>query len=430
MRDRILACPGRECEVTCAHPASRAEVGASAEFGGIGKMRDVTAAALVLALSLLVVVGAADAQSHKKGALPDSHQAKREKANESVLMLLGGTAGGPYMQLAQDIATGVNENDKVRVIPLASDGAIGNIRDILMLRGVDLAITSLQALNSLKESGEHGPNLERRIAYISPLTVGPLHVLARAEIKSVKELDGKKVNVLQKGSGTSNYGIQIFKALGVEITPVHHTHNDAVELMRNGRIDAALCVCPIPVPALAAVKGDLGFKYLEVPYIPELEDTFLPASLTNEHYPNLVPPGTKVLTVGTSTVLIAYNWQPGTPRYRKIERFVNQFFSSIEKLRQPPHPPAWKDTNIAASVRGWQRFPAAQQWLDRQAAEVAAKAKADSKAKARAKAEAPAAGDKPPRPQAPKQGSSQLDDAEQERLFQEFLDWSKKQPKR
>jgi hypothetical protein len=240
----------------------------------------------------------------------------------------------------------------------------------------------------------------------------------------VKELNGKTVNVLQKGSGTSNYGIKILKALGVEIVPVNHTHNDAVRLLSSGEIDAALCVCPIPVPALAAVKSDLGFKYLEVPYIPELEETFLPASLGNEHYPNLVPPGTKVQTVGTSTVLIAYNWQPGSERYRKIERFVDAFFSNIDRLRKPPHPPAWKDTNIAASVRGWQRFPPAQQWLDRQAAEIAAKAKA----KARAKAEATAA--TPPRLQAPKGGTTVRDTAAQERLFQEFLEWSKKQPRR
>ncbi len=386
-------------------------------------MRDVIVAALVLALSPLGL-SAANAQPHKKGPQPAkvqpyAHHAEREKANENVLMLLGGTAGGPYMQLAQDIATGVNEKDKVRVIPLASDGAMGNVRDVLLLRGVDLAITSLQALNGLKASGEHGPNLERRIAYIAPLTVGPLHVLARADVTSVKELSGKRVNVLQKGSGTSNYGIKIFKALGVEIIPVNHTHNDAVQLMRTGEIDAALCVCPIPVPALAGVKSDLGFKYLEVPYIPELEEVFLPASLTSEHYPNLVPPGTKVQTVGTSTVLIAYNWQPGSDRYRKIEKFVHAFFSNIDKLRKPPHPPAWKDTNIAASVRGWQRFPAAQQWLDRQAAEVAAKAKAT----------ATVVDGKPARPPASRE-PSQHDAGVQERLFQEFLEWSRKQPKR
>src|SRR5262245_3433423 len=141
-------------------------------------MRDVIVAALVLALSPLAV-GAAYAQPKKSAQPAYSHQAEREKLNENVVMLLGGTAGGPYMQLAQDIATGVNEKDKMRVIPLASDGAIGNVRDILLLRGVDLAITSLQALNALKASEEYGPNLERRIAYISSLTVGPLHVLAR-----------------------------------------------------------------------------------------------------------------------------------------------------------------------------------------------------------------------------------------------------------
>jgi TRAP transporter TAXI family solute receptor len=346
-----------------------------------------------------------------------SHQAEREKLNENIVMLLGGTAGGPYMQLAQDIATAVNDKHNLRVIPLASDGAMGNVRDTLLLRGVDIGITSVQALNAIKASGEYGPNIDRRIAYISPLTVGPFHVLARPEYKSVKDLNGKKVNVLQKGSGTSNYGPQILKALGVEIVPVNATHNDAVQLMRSGEIDATLCVCPIPVPALAALKGDLGFKYLEVPYIAELEENYLPASITSEHYPNLVPAGTKVQTVGTSTILISYNWAPGTERYRKIEKFVNAFFSKIEKLRQPPHPPIWRDVNIAASIRGWQRFPAAQHWLDRQNAEAAAARKAP-----------PGIDLKQARAQAAK--AAPHDPAEQERLFREFLEWKRRQQPR
>ena len=56
---------------------------------------------------------------------------------------------------------------------------------------------------TLKASGEYGPNLERRIAYISPLAVDMLHVLARPEINSLKDLHGKKVNVMPKGSASS-----------------------------------------------------------------------------------------------------------------------------------------------------------------------------------------------------------------------------------
>jgi TRAP transporter TAXI family solute receptor len=377
----------------------------------------------VFALALgLSVAGDASAQTPKKGA-PLSHEAARAKANENLVMLLGGPAGGVFMQLAQDIAVATNEKDELRVLPLAGDGAVGNVRDVLVLRGVDLGITSVQALNLAKVSGEYGPNLEKRLAYITPLTVGPFHVLARGELKSVKDLHGKKVNLAQKGSGTSNYVPKIFKALGIEVVPIYVTHTEGIQLMRNGEIDATLCVCPLPVPAYAAIKPELGFRFLEVPYIDKLEEAFLPGSLTNEHYPNLIAPGATVKTVANTTVLVAFNWAPGTDRYRKIEKFVNAFFGNMDKLRQRPPPAIWKDVNISANIRGWPRFPAAQQWLDQQAAEAAAKAKAKVKAQA-------ASPPPPTLPQAPKGGVTEHDAATQERLFQEFLEWSKKQQRR
>ena len=383
-------------------------------------MRVSLVLAFLMALSPFVG-GAASAQTKQKGtklqkAAPAySHQDEREKANENLLMVLGGTLGGPYITLSQDIAIAVNDGDNLRVLPIAGDGAVKNVRDILLLRGVDLGITSVQVLNDLKASGLYGPNLDRRIAYVAPLGVDRFHVLARPEIKSLKDLNGKKVNVLAKGSGTAAFGPRVLKALGIEIVQVHATHNDGVQMMRAGEIDAALCVCPVPVPAYAAVKQEWGFKFLEVPYIAALEESYLPGSLPGEGYPNLIAKGSNVQTVATSTVLITYNWQPGSERYMKIERFVDAFFSKFDKLRQPPHHPTWREANFAATIRGWQRFRAAQQWLDRQEAEAAAKALATGVNVTQAKAQAARA--------------APHDAAEQERLFKEFLEWTRKRPR-
>jgi hypothetical protein len=41
--------------------------------------------------------------------------------------------------------------------------------------------------------------------------------------------------------------------------------------------------------------------------------------------------------------------------------------AKFDELRKPPRHPAWRDVNMAATIRGWQRFPAAQQWIDRTA---------------------------------------------------------------
>jgi hypothetical protein len=41
-------------------------------------------------------------------------------------------------------------------------------------------------------------------------------------------------------------------------------------------------------------------------------------------------------------------------------------FSRIDKLQAPGFDPKWKSINLAATVPGLTRFPAAQAWLDRQ----------------------------------------------------------------
>ena len=330
--------------------------------------------AFLLALSPLAV-SAASAQTQQRGAQPPkaapfSHQAEREKANENLLMVLGGTLGGPWIHMAQDIALTVTEGDSLRVLPVAGDGAKKNLRDVLLLRGVDLAITRLDVLNDVKASGEYGANLDRRVAYITALSVDMLQVLARPESSSLKDLNGKKMNVFPKGSVIPI----VLKALGVEIEEVNLSIPDGIQQMRTGEVHATACFCSVPIPAYAAVSSDLGFKLLEVPYTAALEESFLPASLSSETYPTLIARGSRVQTIGTHLLLVTYNWAPGTDRYRKVEKFVDAFFSQLDKLRQPPRHPAWRDVNIAATVPGWQRFAAAQRWLDRQAAEAAAKA--------------------------------------------------------
>jgi uncharacterized protein len=347
-----------------------------------------------------------------------NREVEREKVNENVVMILASNLGEPYIRFAEDMAVAV-ESAKLRILPVASGGAVKNVRDIMLLRGADLGISTVQALNHLKASGELGPQLERQITYVAVLSVDYFHVLARPGINSIQDLNGKTVAFDTSGSGTQRFGPLVFKALGIEFKEAQMMQADAREAMRRGDVDATVCSCALPVPAYPFVQPEWGFKLLEVPYIPALEQDYVPAALTSATYPNLIAPGKRVETIATSTVLVTFNWGPGSDRYRKIESFVNALFANTDKLMQPPRHGAWKQFNIAASIRGWQRFPAAQAWLDKQAADAAA---------LKAKAEAGGVDMSHARAQAAK--AAPEDTAEQERLFREFIEWSRSRPKR
>src|SRR5262245_61943452 len=335
----------------------------------------------------------------------------RQKMNENLLVLMCGSLGAPYIQLGHDISVVVNDGDNLRILPVVSDGALSNVGDVLYLKGVDLGITTVQILNTLRSSNEFGTSLDRQITYGAPLSVDTLHILARPGIERIEDLKGKKVSFNSKGSGTARFTPLVFKALGIDVEETTMAQGDAIQAMRNGELDATACSCPMPLPAFPAVKPEWGFKFLDVPYIPAFEQDYVPANIANENYPNLVAKGHKVQTIATSTILIAFNWARGSDHYKRIEKFVDAFFSKAEELRKPPRHPAWRDVNMSATIRGWQRFAAAQDWLDHNAATPAPVAAGIDPTLARAQAARSA----PPDP------------AEQERLFQEFLKWSQRQ---
>ena len=371
-----------------------------------------------IVLAFLLVMGAlgvaptsAQAQTpqqKERTAVPTREQ-MRQKMNENLLVLMCGSLGAPYIQLGHDISVVVNDGDNLRILPVVSDGALTNVRDVLYLRGVDLGITTVQILNTLRTSNEFGPNLDRQITYIAPLSVDTLHILARPGIERIEDLKGKKVSFNSKGSGTARFTPLVFKALGIDVQETTMAQGDAIEAMRNGELDATACSCPMPLPAFPAVKPEWGFRFLDVPYIPAFEQDYVPANIAYENYPNLVAKEHKVQTIATSTILIAFNWARGNEHYKRIEKFVDAFFSKANELRKPPRHPAWRDVNMAGTIRGWQRFAAAQEWIDRNAAKPAPASIDSTLARAQAA------------------GSASRDPAEQERLFQEFLKWSQRQ---
>ena len=293
-----------------------------------------------------------------------SHEPNRQSVNENVLFLMGGQPGATFNQIANDISVVLGGGDNtVRVLSVDGGAAVQNVEDVLFLRNIDMALTTEEALNYLKKSGEVGPNLEQRLTYIVPLFPNPLQILARSGAKNIKDLNGKKVSFNNKGSATAQFVPKIFKALGIDVQEFYMPQGDALEKLRSGEIDATICSCPTPVPAFASVRPEWGLRFVSVPYEKSIQESYLPASIGNEDYPTLIGKEEKVDTIAASTVLISYNWQKGTVRYERTAKFVDAFFSKISEFSKPPRNPLWKSVNLAATIPGWTRFPAAEDWL-------------------------------------------------------------------
>src|SRR5262249_2420318 len=156
--------------------------------------------------------------------------------------------------------------------------------------------------------------------------------------------------------------------LGIDIDKSFIPHPLALQQMRKGENDMAAVVFITTKPVDAFLKGqwEPGFKFLPVSYDSKFEDYYLPATLEATDYPSLIKQGDRVATVSVPTALVAYNWPAASNRYQRVARFTDYLFDRIGKLQVAGFDREWKTINLGATVPGLNRFPAAQQWLDRQ----------------------------------------------------------------
>ena len=339
-----------------------------------------------------------------------SWEALRERTNQNVVTVVSGNPNGTYLFFAYDMSAVLDNGDEMRVLPIIGKGGYQNVKDILHLKGVDLGITQSNIMSYLKRTGELGGTINDRLAYIAKLYNEEIHILAGPGIKDIKDLSGKTVNFSDVGSGTQFSTRLIFEALGIKATEVNMGQADGYEKVKSGEIAATVLIAGKPSGAFAKFKLEPGMQLLPIPYTDVLEADYFPAQLTNADYPNLIPAGKTVETIAVGAVLAVYNWPKDTERYRRVARFIETFFTRFEEFKQKPRHPKWSEANLAGTVKGWNRFPAAQEWLNRTAAATPAASNVDL-ALAREQAQRAAPGNP----------------TEQERLFQKFLEWSRQQ---
>jgi TRAP-type uncharacterized transport system substrate-binding protein len=275
--------------------------------------------------------------------------------------LAGGLLEGAPIRLAAEIARVVDDGDNLHVLPVVTRGAAENVNSLLYLRGIDAAIINSDVLDEYKRQV---PDVQRRLAYVLNLFPSELHIFVRPEIQSLNDLVGKKVNFNNQGTAAAYSGPLIFSRLGLDVEQTFIPHQLALEQMRTGEMAAVVFITSKPVDAFVRGHWEAGFKFLPVPYESSLEDYYIPASLDATDYPSLIKPGERVATIAVPTALVAFNWPVNSNRFDRVARFVDHLFSRIDRLQAPGFDPKWKSINLAATVPGLARFPAAQAWLD------------------------------------------------------------------
>src|ERR1700681_2849172 len=349
----------------------------------------------------------------------------KESLNANTVTLISGTIGGTYVQFGADLASVLDDGNKLRVLPIVGRGSVESVADILFLQGVDLGIVLSDTLDYLERKG-FAKDIKKQFTYVTKLYNEEMYVIASKSIRSLADLNGKKVSVDLPNGGTFVTASIVFERLGLKPNLVYIEQRISMEMLKKGEIDAMIAVGGKPYKSVSAFKDDRDrFHFVPVDYAKPLQGDYLPAVLTAKDYPNLIAEGERVDTIAVPAVLAAYNWAPNTDRYRKLALFVEAFFTKFPAFQNPPFHPKWKEVSLSAPLADWQRLPAAKQWLDQHGIEPVARnrfeefpkpAPAPAAAAGGVPRQGPPAGVRPAaaQPQSP---------ADQEALFKQFQAW-------
>jgi len=347
-------------------------------------MRRLFGLALVAMMMACGFAARADETEYDPAKVSDSLKAifqfgsaqTKQALNANTVTLITGTIGGTYVQIGADLASVLDDGNKLRVLPIVGRGSVQSVADILFLQGVDIGIVRADTLDYLERKG-FAKDIKRQFTYVTKLYNEEMQVIAPKAVQSLKDLEGKTVSVDLPNGGTFVTALTVAERIGMKANFVYIEQRIAMEKLKAGEVDAVIVVGGKPYKSVSTFVNDGRFHLVRVDYDRPLQTDYLPATLTSKDYPNLIAEGEKVDTIAVPAVLAAYNWPANSDRYRKLSQFVDAFFNKFPTLQKPPFHPKWRETSLSAPLAGWNRLPYAQQWLDRNNVQPVARGKFD-----------------------------------------------------
>jgi TRAP-type uncharacterized transport system substrate-binding protein len=88
----------------------------------------------------------------------------KQALNANTVTLISGT----YVQFGADLASVLDDGDKLRVLPIVGRGSVQSVADILFLQGVDLGIVRADTLDYLEKKG-FAKDIKKQFTYVTKL---------------------------------------------------------------------------------------------------------------------------------------------------------------------------------------------------------------------------------------------------------------------
>jgi TRAP-type uncharacterized transport system substrate-binding protein len=306
----------------------------------------------VLAAALLTTAGSVQGEDNKDIA----------RMNAGAVTIITDGNDNQASRYAADLATLMEAERDLRVLPVLGHGPVEALRDLLFLRGIDASIIPSDTVAYMRKQ-DLVEDVDQKVNYIARLGSAQFHVIARKDIATLKDLAGKKINMGAASEARFVTASLVFESLGINFTAIEGREADAVKLLESGKVDAIALLAPQPSPVAEELARAGGFRLLNVAGNDELNQIYAPAMLNAKSYQGLAQDGGVTETLAVSYAVAVFNWKKGTDRYYKLRKFADVLFSGIGDLQTGKWQAAWNDVNLSAELPGWTRYVSAEEWL-------------------------------------------------------------------
>jgi ABC-type amino acid transport substrate-binding protein len=296
------------------------------------------------------------------GAAMLSAQAPRPRPVdvETVTILTDGIAdpSSPAVRAANALAEQPRALGNIRVLPIAGLGGAANVRDLLHLRGVDLAILNSDILEYLSQKNQY-LRARKRIRYVAQLFEQKVYLLVRKELGSLQDLRGRRLAVLTRGGNSHITAVTLFGLTGVDAT-IEELGSDAIlDDASLGKVDGALLLSDELARVHLGAEARKGLRVLPIPLTPQLRRAYQATAIEAQELVGFAE-ASRVETIAVSTLLAVYNWTPSNgARYATASNFMQQFLAALPALRRQGAGAFWRQVDVNARLPGWTRHPSA-----------------------------------------------------------------------
>jgi uncharacterized protein len=284
-----------------------------------------------------------------------AEQRQKAPARTGTVTILTDGIAEPNSSATRAVNELAKEVGNVRVLPIAGHGAVGNVRDLLGLRGVDLAVLNSDIFQFLDQTHQY-PKARSQIRYVTPIHNQKVYLLAREEFKTIDSLRGRKLAVPSRGTGSHITAITLFNLLGIDVM-VHALGTDFDDFGTD-KFDAALLLSDELARVRLSAQARRDLHVVPIDLVPALRTKYRPAVIEPQELPGL-PVAGNTETIAVSTLLAVYNWTSPQPRFADVSSFATGLFPALAKVRQNASS-VWRQADVNAQIAGWARYSGAQ----------------------------------------------------------------------